>query len=80
MFGTGAFAQAPSPLRGMQLYENHCSGCHESRVHIREKRKAKSLAQVEAWVRHWAAVLELGWDEEDIRAVAWHLNARYYRY
>lgn len=73
-------AEPVSPLRGMELYGNHCTVCHQSTVHIREKRKAKSLAQVEVWVRRWASVLKLGWDEEEVKAVAAYLNSRYYQY
>lgn len=77
---SGVVAQSASPLRAMELYGNHCTGCHESTVHMREKRKAKSLAQVEVWVRRWASVLKLGWDEEEVKAVADYLNSRYYQY
>lgn len=77
---SGVFAQSASPLQGMELYGNHCTGCHESTVHMREKRKAKSLAQVEVWVRRWASVLKLGWGEEEVKAVAGYLNSRYYQY
>jgi mono/diheme cytochrome c family protein len=69
-----------SPLLGASLYENHCTGCHESRVHIREKRKAKSLAEVEAWVRQREAAQSLGWDDEEIKAVRDYLNSQYYHY
>lgn len=69
-----------SPLRGMELYENHCTGCHASRVHISEKRKAKSLAQVESWIRRWAKELKLPWTDEEVKEVLTYLNQRYYQY
>lgn len=69
-----------SPLRGMELYENHCTGCHASQVHIREKRKAKSLAQVEWWIRHWVKELKLPWTDEETKEVLTYLNRRYYQY
>ncbi len=77
---SAAPAEAVSPLRSMELYGNHCTVCHQSTVHIREKRKAKSLAQVEVWVRRWASVLKLGWEEEEVKPVAGYLNSRYYQY
>ncbi len=77
---SGVLAQSASPLRGMELYGNHCTGCHQSTVHIREKRKARSLAQLEQWVRRWTSALKLGWGEEEIKAVVDHLNSRYYQY
>ena len=73
------FAQS-SPLRGMELYGNHCTVCHDSQVHIREKRKAKSLAQVESWIRHWVKELKLPWTDEEIKEVLTYLNLRYYEY
>lgn len=77
-----ASAQPTSPLRGMELYENHCTACHASRVHIRdrEKRKARSLAQVESWIWHWAKELKLTWTEEEVKEVLAYLNTRYYEY
>lgn len=73
-------AQSASPLRGMELYENHCTVCHESQVHIREKRKGKSLVQVEAWIRRWAGELRLGWTDVEVRDVLHYLNSQYYKY
>ena len=70
----------PSPLRGMELYENHCTACHTSQVHIREKRKAKSLAQIESWIRHWVKELKLSWTDEEVKEVLTYLNLRYYEY
>ena len=64
----------------MELYENHCSGCHVSRVHIREKRKARSLAEVESWIWQWTKELKLPWTQEEVKEVLAYLNARYYRY
>lgn len=73
-------AQPASPLRGMSLYENHCTVCHTSQVHIREKRKGKSLALVEAWIRRWAGELQLEWSDEEVKEVLRYLNSRYYKY
>lgn len=75
-----ASAQPTSPLRGMELYENHCTHCHESRAHIREKRKARSLAQIESWIWRWAKELKLSWTNEEVKEVLSYLNTRYYRY
>ncbi len=69
-----------SPLRGMELYENHCTACHTSQAHIREKHKAKSLAQIESWIRHWVKELKLPWTDEEVKEVLTYLNLRYYKY
>lgn len=71
---------AASPARGEQLYQNHCTGCHDSVVHVRERRKAATLAEVQAQILRWRQVLALPWRDDDVRDVLQHLNERYYRY
>lgn len=66
--------------RAALLYENHCTGCHTSQVHIREHSKARSIRQVGEWVRYWAMAQGLGWTEEDVAAVVQLLNERHYGY
>ena len=75
-----AVAQTTSPLRGMELYSNHCTVCHTSQAHIRDNRKGKSLAEVEVWIRRWANELQLNWGDEEVQAVLQHLNTQYYKY
>jgi cytochrome c5 len=72
---------APPPVlpRGTLLYENHCQGCHESRLHVRDQRRATTRAALRGWVTHWANHLKLGWDEAEIDDVVDHLNRRYYK-
>ncbi|BAU48753.1 hypothetical protein SVA_2203 [Sulfurifustis variabilis] len=65
--------------RGQLLYENHCRGCHESVVHVRERRSARTLAALEGAVRRWVKAQGLGWDDEEIVEVTDFLNARYYK-
>jgi len=66
--------------RGQLLYENDCRGCHESVVHVRERRKASTPAEVEAWVRRWSGELKLGWGDDEVRAVSRYLGGRYYKF
>ena len=73
-----ALASASDPARGQLLYENHCRECHTSVVHVREKRKARSEDDIEAWVRRWRKQLGLTWDEGEIDDVVEYLNERYY--
>lgn len=71
--------EAASP-RGAFLYENQCTSCHKSTVHIREKRKARSLDEVRGFIERWADTLKLEWRKEDIDEVLEYLNATYYHY
>jgi hypothetical protein len=66
--------------RARMLYENHCTRCHTSVVHVREKRRADSLRVLEGWVRRWSGEEKLGWSEEEIVDVVDYLNRRYYKF
>ena len=68
------------PTRGQMLYANHCTRGHESLVHIRDRRRAKSPAELRAQVIRWSDDAELRWKAEDIDEVTRHLDARYYRF
>jgi len=71
-------AGAASSERGQLLYENHCMGCHESVVHVRERRSAKTLAELRGEIARWAEELKLEWRADEIDDVRDYLNSRYY--
>jgi len=64
--------------RGQLLYENHCRGCHDSRAHIRNDRRANTLNDVREWVTKWSSTLKLGWSKDERDDVAGYLYGRYY--
>ena len=66
--------------RGELLYLNHCLGCHESKLHIREKQKAKTINAIRGEVSRWATELQLKWTLRDIEDVVEFLNHRYYHH
>ena len=70
----------PTASRGQLLYENHCTKCHESQVHIRANRKSKSIADVQGWVTKWQAQQQLEWGESEITDVTGYLVERYYQF
>jgi mono/diheme cytochrome c family protein len=72
-------APALAQGRGELLYETHCSGCHGSQMHWRERRQVQDWPGLRAQVRFWQAQAGLGWPDADIELVARHLNERYYR-
>ena len=71
----------PAPgSRGQMLYENHCQECHTSIVHVQERRRARSMNDLEHWVRRWASELKLHWRADEISDVVDYLNQRYYKF
>lgn len=75
-----AVAQATDPSRGELLYSNHCIECHTRQMHWRDQRLARDWGTLKAQVRRWQGVAHLGWSEEDVEAVARHLNDTIYRF
>jgi mono/diheme cytochrome c family protein len=73
-------AHADEQERGRLLYENHCTSCHTSKVHVRGKHKAHTLEDIEKQVRRWSGELGLTWSDEEVAAVRSYLSIRYYGY
>jgi hypothetical protein len=65
---------------GSLLYSTHCIGCHTTQVHWRDGRRVTDWASLNAQVRRWQDNSGLRWTDDDIIAVARHLNAVYYRF
>lgn len=78
LLGPAAGAQAADPGRGRALYDNHCQQCHESRVHLREKRKVGTRAELRRRVAGWAEHAALGWRREDVDDVTCYLERAFY--
>ena len=72
--------QAADAERGRVLYETRCNACHESSVHNRKVRKAKSFASLRAQVLRWSEQVGGSWSAEEIDGVTLYLNRRYYRF
>jgi mono/diheme cytochrome c family protein len=76
-----AFAQAPgADSRGELLYTTHCTGCHTTQVHWRERKLAQDYVTLLAQVARWQENANLRWSGEDVAAVARYLNERFYRF
>jgi mono/diheme cytochrome c family protein len=76
-----ALAQAVTPqTRGELLYGTHCIECHSTQMHWRDGRQARDWDSLKAQVRHWQGNAGLGWSDDDIVAVARHLNDTIYHY
>jgi hypothetical protein len=79
---TGVSAQVgPAGLtRGQALYEARCDRCHDRSVHGRDKRAARTFAEVRAQVVRWDRELGALWRSDEINVVTRYLNHRYYKY
>lgn len=74
-----AQSTSPSPSRGQLLYTTHCSACHSSQMHWREKKQVNDWPSLLAQVRFWQTQASLSWSDDDVTQVAVYLNATYYR-
>jgi cytochrome c1 len=66
--------------RGELLYSTHCIACHSTQVHWRDKKLVTDWSRLLSEVRHWEGFSRLEWTEDDVAAVARHLNAMYYHF
>jgi len=66
--------------RGRLLYENHCTSCHISTLHVRDQRKSKTPDEMRAWILRWSGELKLDWREDELADVYQYLNNRYYKF
>ncbi|UCE89811.1 MAG: hypothetical protein JSW10_02990 [Pseudomonadota bacterium] len=72
------FAQVENPQRGRLLYENHCTGCHDSVAHTRASHKATNTQEVRAQVARWASELKLHWSTQEIGDVSRYVAGHFY--
>ena len=71
-------AQEQEPDRGEMLYQNHCTECHESTLHVRAKTKVGTRVDLEAFVRRWSDYKQLGWSDTERNAVSEYLDQTFY--
>ena len=76
----GGNSRAADTERGRLLYENHCTVCHTSVVHVRERRKATSREEIQTWIQRWRKELGLQWGTVEVDDVTEYLNGRYYQF
>jgi mono/diheme cytochrome c family protein len=75
-----AHAQGAAPDRGQLLYSTHCVECHTTQMHWREQRLARDWGTLKDQVRRFQGIARPGWSDDDIDAVARHLNDTIYRF
>jgi len=64
---------------GELLYSTYCIGCHTTQMHWRDKKLATDWSSLLEQVRRWQRNVAPGLSEDDVAAIARHLNDRYYR-
>ena len=66
--------------RGQLLYENHCTTCHESGVHLRQSGKVHSVKDIRQWVIRWSKNIKLDWENNDVDVVTDYISRRFYQF
>ncbi len=83
LIGANTFASAgtvPNEERGGLLYSTHCSTCHNSTIHWREKKLATDWTSLKSQVKLWQGYTKQNWSEEEIVDVTSYLNTHYYNF
>jgi hypothetical protein len=70
----------PDERRRELLYSTYCIGCHTTQVHWREKRLATDWTSLKNQIGRWQSNIGLGLGEDDVAAIARHLNRLYYHF
>ncbi|GAB6040640.1 c-type cytochrome [Endothiovibrio diazotrophicus] len=65
---------------GAALYQKNCLSCHGAEVYTRPDHRVTSRAGLTKQVRRCELALGLTWFDEQIDAVAQHLNDRFYHF
>lgn len=73
-------AALPDAQLGQALYESRCTSCHDRSVHSRDPRSARTFQHLRAYVFRWDRELGGLWRSDEINAVAYYLNQRYYHF
>lgn len=76
----GAPAQTALSTDPQSLIDKSCVRCHGSEVYTRADRKVKTLEGLRQQIRRCSQMLGVSWFDEEIDAVAAHLNQLYYRF
>jgi len=72
--------EAADTGHGKTLKQQHCMSCHDDGVYTRSDRRVKTLEGLHKQVKRCELTLELKWFDDDVNAVAGHLNEMFYKF
>ena len=72
-------ASASDGFDAAAFHQAKCMACHDTSVYTRPDRRVNSLTRLESQVRMCDANLQTGLFDDDIEALAAHLNDQYYK-
>ncbi|WP_456404429.1 cytochrome c [Thiolapillus sp.] len=76
----GAAAQAGEDFHAEKFHQASCTGCHDSSVYTRKKRRVDSLPRLESQVRMCDANLGKKLFDDDIHSLTNYLNDNFYHF
>ena len=77
---TPAPAFAANIEHGKVLYEQHCTRCHDTRVHTRPDCRIGSLEALQSQVKRCELNASVDWPQQDVDDVVAYLNATFYKF
>lgn len=75
-----ALAETTEKIDAKTFVQEKCSGCHDSSVYTRKKRRVDSLSRLDSQVRMCDAQLGIKLFDEDVNAIVNYLNDNYYHF
>ena len=75
-----ALAETTEKIDPKTFVQEKCSGCHDTSVYTRKKRRVNSLSKLDSQVRMCDAQLGIKLFDEDVNALVNYLNENYYHF
>ncbi|MDH5325641.1 MAG: hypothetical protein OEZ68_05070 [Gammaproteobacteria bacterium] len=75
--GTAAAGDTPD---GEKLYQEHCMGCHDTRIHNRPNRIVHVYSDLANRVKFCDAQVQSGFNAAQLAAVTDYLNKQFYKF
>jgi mono/diheme cytochrome c family protein len=73
-------AEPLDSVAGQLLYDTHCTSCHTTQIHWRDRHLATDWASLQAQVKRWQSNSALGWKQTEVMEVTRYLNDSIYHF